>query len=95
MYIKFLKDKSIQNEQIYKNYKHLFETLRKKAKQAFYQSVRKDCQNDMTRTWQIMKEITGKSKVNSNRFLKSINIKGKSIKRIAALQRNSISTLPM
>ena len=26
----------------------------------------------MTRTWQTMKEITGKSKVNSNRFPKSI-----------------------
>ena len=35
----------------------------------------------MTRTWQIMKEITGKCKVNSNRFPKSINVKGKSIKK--------------
>ena len=33
----------------------------------------------MTRTWQIMKEITGKSKVNSNKFPKSINVNGKSI----------------
>ena len=40
----------------------------------------KDSQNDMTRTWQIMKEITGTSKVNSNRFPKSINVDGKSIK---------------
>ena len=31
MYIKFLKHKSIQNEQICKNCKHLFEKLRKKA----------------------------------------------------------------
>ena len=61
IYIKFLKNKSIQNEQICKNYKHLFEKLRKKAKQTYYQSILKDCQNDMTRTWQIMKEITGKS----------------------------------
>ena len=30
LYIKFLKHKSTQNEQIYKNYKHLFEKLRKK-----------------------------------------------------------------
>ena len=35
----------------------------------------------MTRTWQIMKEITGKCKVNSNRFPKSINVNGKSIKK--------------
>ena len=35
----------------------------------------------MTRTWQITKEITGKSKVNSNKFPKSINVNGKSIKK--------------
>ena len=37
--IKFLKDKSIQNEQIYKSYKHLFEKLHKKAKQTYYQHL--------------------------------------------------------
>ena len=40
-----------------------------------------DCQDDMRRTWQIMKEITGQCKVNSNRFPKSINVNGKSIKK--------------
>ena len=60
LYIKFLKHKSTQNEQIYKNYKHLLEKLRKKAEQTYYQSILKDCENDKTRTWQIMKEITGK-----------------------------------
>ena len=40
----------------------------------------KDCQNDMTNIWQMMKEITRESKVNSNRFPKSINVQGKSIK---------------
>ena len=39
LYIKFLKNKSIQNEQIYKNYKHLFEKLTKKANQTYYQSI--------------------------------------------------------
>ena len=42
-----------------------------------------------------MKEITGKCEVNSNRFLKSINVYGKSIKRIDVLQRNSINALQM
>ena len=60
LYIKFLKNKSTQNEQIYKNYKHLLEKLRKKAEQTYYQSILKDCENGKTRTWQIMKEITGK-----------------------------------
>ena len=35
----------------------------------------------MIRTWKGMKEITGKCKVNSNRFPKSINVNGKSIKK--------------
>ena len=48
LYLKCLKNKLTQNEQIYKNYKHLFEKLRKKAKQTYYQSILKDCQNDMT-----------------------------------------------
>ena len=81
MYIKFLQNKSTQNEQIYKNYDHLSEKLRKKAKQTYYQSKLKVCKNDMTRTWKIMKEITVKCKVNSNRFPKSINVNGKSIKK--------------
>ena len=48
--------------------------------QTYYQSIPKDCQNDMIRTWEGMKEIMGKCKVNSNRFPKSINVNGKSIK---------------
>ena len=71
--MKFLKNKSIQNEQIYKNYKHLFEKLLKKAKQTYYQSILNECQNDMTHKWQIIKEITGKTKVNPSKFSKSKN----------------------
>ena len=49
--------------------------------QTYHQSIIKDCQNDMTRTWQIMKEIMGKCKGNSNRFPKPINANGKTIKK--------------
>ena len=75
-----LKDKSIQNEQIYRNYKNLFEILREKAKETNCQFSLKQCENDMKRIWQLMKEITGKSKLNSNRFPKSINVNGNTIK---------------
>ena len=78
---KLIENKTIQNEQIYENYRHLFEKLRKKAKQIYYQSIITDCRNDMTYTWQIMKEIMGKSKINSNRFLKSISANRKSMKK--------------
>ena len=35
----------------------------------------------MKHTKQIMAEITGKSRLNSNRFLKSIKVNGKAIKK--------------
>ena len=54
--------------------------LRDKAKQICYHSLLKESQIDMKYTWQLMKEITGKSKLNSNRFPKSINVNGKTIK---------------
>ena len=54
--IKFLKDKSIQNKQIQKNYKRLFEKLHKQAKQIYYQCLLKDCQNVMKGTLKIMKK---------------------------------------
>ena len=61
-----------------------------------YQSILKDCQNDITSTWQIMKEITGKGKVNSSRFPISIHFNGNSIKNNKViLQKNSINTLPI
>ena len=44
----------------------LFEKLRNKTKQTYYESLLKDCQNYMKRTWQMMKEIIRKSKLVSN-----------------------------
>ena len=39
LYIKFLKRKNPEDEFIYKNYKNLFEKLRKKAKQNYYSNL--------------------------------------------------------
>ena len=41
----------------------LFKKLRNKAKRTYYESLLKDCQNDMKRRWQMMKEIIRKSKL--------------------------------
>ena len=46
-----------------------FEKLHKKVMQTYYQSLLKDCQNDMKRTWQIMKEIAGKLNLTLTDFL--------------------------
>ena len=95
MYIKFLKDKSIQNEQFRQNFKHFREKLRKKPKQTCYQFLLKEGQNDMKHKKQIMTEITGKSRLNSNRFLKSIKVDGKAIKTNSHIAEEFYNTLPM
>ena len=53
----------------------------------------------MENTWQLIKEITGKSKINSNRFPKSINANGKTITETShfaeELKKFTNVTLPM
>ena len=62
--IKFLKTKTLEDESKYKNYKSIFEKLRKKAKKAYYSKLLHKYKTDSKRTWQVMKEITGKQKQN-------------------------------
>ena len=60
LYIKFLKGKIPESE--YKDYKNLFEKLKQKSKQMHYSSLISKYQNNAKKTWQVMKEITGKNK---------------------------------
>ena len=62
LYIKFLKNKTIESEKTYKNYKNMFEKVKKKAKQTYYSKLLRKYQFDSKKTWQIMKEINGKLK---------------------------------
>ena len=74
LYIKFLKTKTLEDESKYKNYKNLFEKLRKKAKQAYYSKLLHNYKTDSKRTWQVMKEITGKQKTKSNLLPQEIKV---------------------
>ena len=67
LYEKFLKSKTIKNEQKYKTYKNLFEKLKKSAKKNYYSEQLIKFHGNAKRTWDILKEVTGKSK-NSNDF---------------------------
>lgn len=78
MYIKYLKTKSSVNEKIYKNYKHLFEKVRKNLKKNYYSNLITKFKNDSKRTWNIIKEITGKFKTCSSALPKTITVKNKS-----------------
>ena len=60
LYIKFLKSKNPEDELIYKNYKNLFEKLRKKSKQNYYSNLLEKHKDNAKQRWQILKEITEK-----------------------------------
>ena len=45
LYIKYLKNKNHETASEYKNYKNLFEKLRKKGKQSYYSSLIVECKN--------------------------------------------------
>ena len=65
LYEKFLKKRTLDNAKIYKDYKNLFEKIKKCAKKNYYRNKIKLFENDIRGTWKIMKEIIGKKKCNS------------------------------
>ena len=75
LYIKYLKNKTEITESEYKNYKNLFEKLRKKGKQSYYSSLIEKYKNNSKKTWEIMKEITGKRKIKLNNLPKMLKKK--------------------
>ena len=62
LYEKFLKNRSIQNEKIYKDYRKLFETITMKSKWKYYSEKLQEFQGDTKKTWRIMKGVIRKSK---------------------------------
>ena len=74
LYIKFLKTKTLQDESKYKNYKSLFEKLRKKAKIVYYSKLLHKHKSDSKRTWHVTKKITCKQKTKSNLLPQGIKV---------------------
>jgi len=61
LYIKYLKSSKYKEE--YLAYKNLFEKLKLKAKQQHFSMLLEKYKNNSRKTWEVMKEITGKTKV--------------------------------
>ena len=59
-YEKFLKNRTPKNEETYKTYKNLFETIKKRSKKNFYSEKLRKFKGDARKTWGVMKEILGK-----------------------------------
>ena len=72
LYEKFLKRKSPTNENNYKNYKRLFETIKKKSKANYFNERLNKYQNNIKKTWDVIKEVIGSSKSNSHSLPKRL-----------------------
>ena len=72
LYDKFLKHKTEINETNYKNYKNLFESIKFKSKKNYYAQLILKYQNNIKKTWQAIKEITGKTGLKNDKLPRTI-----------------------
>ena len=61
LYEKFLKRKTSHNENVYKNYKRLFESIKQKSKSNYFKERLDRYRNNVKKTWDIIKEVIGSS----------------------------------
>ena len=59
---KFLKKKSPKNEQEYKDYKQLFQKIKKDSKKKYFQEKLSFYKNDIKNKWKTLKDGIGKTK---------------------------------
>ena len=74
LYEKYVKKRIPRNENIYKAYKSLFESLKKKSKKNYYTRRLEHYQNDIKKSWDVIKEIIGGAKSTKGIFPKRMII---------------------
>ena len=79
LYEKFLKKRTSRNESIYKGYKSLFESLKKKSKKIYYRRRLENYQNDIKKSWDVIKEIIAGVKSTKGSFPRRMIIDGREI----------------
>ena len=62
LYAKFLKNRNEKNETKYKNYKNLFESIKRRSKKLHFSKLILKYKSNIKKTWQILKEAIGKEK---------------------------------
>ena len=65
LYVKFLKNRNSKSELEYKNYKKLFESIKKRAKKNYFSSLILKHKNNIKKTWDVIKESIGKRRCNN------------------------------
>ena len=58
---KFLKNRNETSEKLFKSYKSLFESVKRKSKRIYYSSKILEFKNNAKKTWGVMKELIGKA----------------------------------
>ena len=76
LYNKFLKSRTVADNNIYKNYKNLFQKTLKKAKTIYYSRQLDRHKFDSKKTWKIINEVTGREKISNETFPKYIKHNG-------------------
>ena len=76
LYEEFAKNWSRRNENIYEAYKSLFESRKRKSKKIITQDVLKKYENDIKKSWDVIKEIIGRTKTTKGNFPKIMIING-------------------
>ena len=76
LYEKFFKKRTTRNESIYKAYKSLFESLKRKSKKIYYTRRLENYQNDIKKSWDVIQEIIAGVKSTKGSFPRRMIIHG-------------------
>ena len=74
LYEKFLKNGTPKNEEAYKTYRNLLETIKRRSKKKFYSEKLQKFKGDVKKTWSVMKEIIGKCTTRSSTLPTKITV---------------------
>ena len=66
LYDKFLKNKTNRNHLNHKTYNNLFKQIKNKSKKNYYQNLLLKYKNNIKKTWDVIKEVIGKTKLRSS-----------------------------
>jgi len=77
LYIKYLKSRNEANLNAYKQYKNLFEKIKKISKKNYYSNRIKNSKGDIKKTWDVIKEIIGNKNCKPNSLPTQIVINNK------------------
>ena len=66
LYEKYLKSRTNKNDTNYKAYKHLFEQLKNRSKKNHYENLLIKYRSNIKKTWDVIKEVIGKTKIKNN-----------------------------